>query len=75
MTDEALGDVGCYELPHPETVRINRILRQRDALALLCGEMLATLQLTPNAEHKISELAGEVAKWSVEFKKNSGEPK
>ena len=61
-----------YEQPHPETVRINRLLRQRDNLAFLCGEMLATLRLPANNERKIGELADMLVQWRVEFKKQSG---
>jgi len=32
----------CYEPISPSLVPINRLLQQRDELACLCGEMLAT---------------------------------
>lgn len=64
-----------YESMHTSLVEINRILNQRDALAHLCGEMLATLRLDSNQEHTISKLNELcLAGWRKVYKENSGDP-
>ena len=70
--NEEAGDNGSVELPHPLLVPVRRALDQRDALAHLCGEMLATIMLPHNQEHQIKELANEVDKWRAAYRKGSG---
>lgn len=60
--------------PHPALIEAGHLLRQRDELADLCGEMLATLRLPENQQHKIEELGDEVERWRRRFRENSGHP-
>lgn len=66
---------GGYEAVAPLAVSVNAVIKQRDALCALCGEMIATLQLPANAEMLPSELAPIVVRWKGRFEKHSGEPK
>lgn len=64
---------GCYELPHPLLVPVARVLRQRDALAKLCGEILSTIR-DRSRIGPVGGLLGDgtLAKWQERFTKESG---
>lgn len=67
----------CYETISPSLVEANRLLKQRDELAHLCGEMLATMRLPGNQE-SFAKLGPQwpdiVAGWRRRYQKHSGDP-
>jgi len=75
MTDEALGDIGPAVPIAPLAVQVDRVVKQRDALARLCAEMVTTFRLPANAE-KVALLgptfAEIVAGWAKRFEQASG---
>jgi hypothetical protein len=67
----------CYEKTALPLVEFNRWLNghieQRDELARLCGEMIATLSIERNGEEPISKLKSILEGWVVRYRKYSGE--
>jgi hypothetical protein len=68
---------GCHEAMSSSLVRVNRLLKQRDALAALCGEIIATLHLPANRLH-VEKVGGVfleiIERWRRRFEAYSGEP-
>lgn len=75
LQGEADSGRGCYETFAPLAVQVNRVIKQRDALADLCGEVLATFTLPSNAE-RVAALGPEfpdvLARWRKRFEDHSG---
>ncbi len=69
-------DTGCYQPPSPLGAKVDRLVKQRDALCVLCGEMLATLTLLANAD-KVALLGPTFAEivegWQKRWRENNGE--
>lgn len=72
---EAESDRSCYETMSPSLVPVNRLLKQRDELAALCGEMIATLSLPRNADAPISKLGEILDRWHKRFEASGGNPR
>ena len=66
----------CHEEISPSLVSINRLLKQRDDLAYLCGEILATLRIPANQSEQIKKLVdtGIIDKWREQYDKFAGNP-
>ena len=64
----------CYETISPSLVPINRLLKQRDDLADLCGEIIATLRLPTNQGEQIAKLSPFLEKWRVRYAVAAGNP-
>lgn len=78
--EEDKGDTRRYETIHPDLGKINKILKQRDQLVVLCGEMITTLSLPQNQEHMFEgEAKNNFLKmlnlWNKDFREYSGEVK
>lgn len=72
-------DNGNHVLASPIAIKIDRIAKQRDGLASLCGEILATFSLPFNAafftgtDEQNAQWAEAVASWTRRFGEHSGE--
>jgi hypothetical protein len=73
--EENFGDnEGSFVSLAPLAVRVNNLIEQRDALAFLCAEMIATLSLERNQIQQISQMKSTLTVWKERFRKYSGNP-